>query len=77
MMQGPQSQCSEAMWRDGLGRVMGVYRRKGTHMPVANNTNVGPTPSQYCNHPPIKINKLKKCFSQCQFNHFLKIWQHS
>ena len=29
----------------GVGKVMGVYRMEGTHMPVDNNTYVGPKPS--------------------------------
>ena len=45
----------------GGDRVGAVFRMEGTHVylgPI--HTHVWQKPSQYCNYPPIKINKLIK-----------------
>ena len=62
MVQGTQSLCSEAIWRDGVGRAVGGgFRMTGTYVclwPVY--TDVQQKPSQYCNYPSNEIYKLKK-----------------
>ena len=62
MMQGSQSRCSATTGRDAAAReVRGGFRREGTHVclwPIY--VAVWQKPSQYCNYPPIKINKIKE-----------------
>ena len=62
MTQGTQSWYSVTTWRDEVGReVGGGFWRKGTHVcPWLIHVDVWQRPSQYCNYPPIKINKVFK-----------------
>jgi len=59
MKQGTQSQCSVATWRDRVRREVGRgLRMEGTHVhPWPIHADVWQNPPQYCNYPPIKINK--------------------
>ena len=60
MNQGTQSQYSGTTWRDRVGReVEEGFRKGGTHVyPWLIHVDVWQKPSQYCNYPPIKINKI-------------------
>ena len=58
---GTQSHCSVATWRDRVGREAGgEFRTEGTHVYLGLVLiKVWQKPSQYGNHPPIKINFKK------------------
>ena len=60
MKQGTQSQFSGTTWRDMVGReVVEGFGKGGTHVyPWLIHVDVWQKPSQYCNYPPIKINKI-------------------
>ena len=46
-------------WRDGGGEGCGRRsRREGPHVCLWLHVDVWQKPSQYCNYPPIKINKI-------------------
>ena len=60
--QGTQSWCSGTTQRDGMGKdVGGGFRTGRAHVHLwLIHVDRWQKPSQYCNYPPIKINKLKK-----------------
>ena len=60
MKQGTQSQFSGTTWRDMVRReVEEGFGKGGTHVyPWLIHVDVWQKPSQYCNYPPIKINKI-------------------
>ena len=61
MKQGTQSQCSGTTHRDRGWELGGGFRMWGdTCNPWLTHVDVWQEPSQYCNYPPIKINKFLK-----------------
>ena len=68
MRQGTQSQYSGTTWRDRVGReVEEGFGKRGTHVyPWLIHVDVWQKPSQYCNYPPNKINKIFFFFNGCR-----------
>ena len=61
MIQDAQGQCTGMTQRDGMGsEVGGGFRMGDTCTPVVDSCQCTQKPLQYCNQPPIKINKLIK-----------------
>ena len=59
MKQGTQSQCSGTSQRDGMGREVAGIEGRRVHLYTYGKFRLtyGKKPTQYCNFPPIKINK--------------------
>ena len=65
MMQGIQSPCSVTPWRVGIGREVGrgVSGWRGYMYAYGQFILMyGKKQSQYCNYPPMKINKILKIY---------------
>ena len=61
VLQGAQGWCTGVTLRDGMGREVGRSSGWRTHVhPCLIHVNVWQKPLQYCNSPPIKINKWIK-----------------